>query len=217
MDRMGARESHAGDEFHVLWAVVRALDMLSPQARLRRLVIEGVSPDDQLADAESWLHGVDLTEYLDGENFSKASEVAIAQLKYSERKPNRAWTVARLAEKPSRGQPVIRRLGEAFKAFAEAHGREKVLEKLRVRLIGNQPVSESLRKLLADAKGILGSNPKANDFATMLAGLDKQQGEQIQRLQGAAGLAKREFTDFVRLLDLDNLGSGDRWQQETRI
>jgi hypothetical protein len=214
---MGARESHAGDEFHVLWAVARALDMLSPRAHLRRLVIEGVSPKDQLGDAENWLHGVDLTEYLDGESFSEASEVAIAQLKYSERKPNRTWTVARLAEKPSRGQPVIRRLGEAFKAFSKTHGREEVLGKLRVRLISNQPVSPSLRKLLADARETLGRRPGPSDFATLLDGLDERQEEEVRRLQGAAGLAKREFTDFVRLLDLEYLGSGDRWQQETRI
>jgi len=37
----------------------------------------GVSPKDRLAHAENELHGVDLTEYLDGESFLKASEVAI--------------------------------------------------------------------------------------------------------------------------------------------
>ena len=72
---MGARESNAGDEFHLLWAVRRLLLMLQSNASLRRVVIEGVSPIDPAAKSPSLLSGVDMAEYFDGEGFEQAERV----------------------------------------------------------------------------------------------------------------------------------------------
>jgi hypothetical protein len=40
----GARESNAGDDFHVLWAARRALRLLDLRSGLQRVVMEGVTP-----------------------------------------------------------------------------------------------------------------------------------------------------------------------------
>lgn len=216
-DYGGARESHAGDEFHVLWAVRRALTMLLPNAPLRRLVVEGVSPKDQLDDVEDQLQGVDLTEYFDGAKFEQSSQVVIAQLKYSERKPARRWTVARLAQKPTRGKPVVARLAEAFKAFAKAYPREEVASKLRVRLISNQPLDPTLGTLLETSKARLDDQPSAARLDAVVDGLGSRQTEALERLRAASGLGKRDFADFLLALDLNGLGSGTRWRLEGEI
>ena len=62
----GARESNAGDEFHIMWAMSRALSLLSPNTALELLVVEGLSHSDTRSVAASQLLGVDLTEYFGG-------------------------------------------------------------------------------------------------------------------------------------------------------
>jgi hypothetical protein len=137
----GARESNAGDEFHILWAVQRLLSLLQPSTPLARLVLEGVSPVDDAAKAPALLQGVDLTEYYGGETFGSAERILVTQLKYSQRKPGQPWTPARLARNGSRGQPgVVARLAEAYSAFREGRDRADVLERLRLRLVGPLPV-----------------------------------------------------------------------------
>src|SRR5262249_49035820 len=80
----GARESKAGDYFHVLWAIRRALQLLDPKSGLCRVVMEGLTPLDTSRSEEDFL-GVDLTEYYGGDDFSTAATVITSQLKYSTR------------------------------------------------------------------------------------------------------------------------------------
>lgn len=59
----GARESNAGDDFHILWAMRRAVRLLDPSSDLTRVLVEKVSPQDELrqrADKDLFL-GVDLS------------------------------------------------------------------------------------------------------------------------------------------------------------
>ncbi len=51
----GVRESNAGDDFHILWAARRALDLLKPHSGLTKVLMEGVDPLDHGDDnAPSW-------------------------------------------------------------------------------------------------------------------------------------------------------------------
>src|SRR5439155_7274193 len=110
----GARESGAGDQFHVLWAARKAVALLS-HPELRRVVLEGLTPPDEAIADPHELLGVDLSEYFGGESFETASKVALSQLKYSSRNPTTVWTAARLARPARReGASVVRRLGEQF-------------------------------------------------------------------------------------------------------
>src|SRR3954447_22549056 len=96
----GARESGAGDQFHVLWAARKAAALLS-RSELRRVVLEGLTPPDEAIADPNELLGVDLAEYFAGETFQTAERVVLSQLKYSSRNPEPPWTAARLA-RPTR-------------------------------------------------------------------------------------------------------------------
>jgi hypothetical protein len=217
-DPPGARESSAGDEFHILWAVQRALAMLELNTQLQRVVIEGMSPLDPSSSSPSLLLGADLTEYYGGEYFSNSHEVRVTQLKYSSRNPNRAWTAARLAEAGSRKQSgVLARLAEIFSVVRSNHPRDEVLKKLRLRLVSNQPANPKLLGLKAAVDTVLSARQQPVNLATILNGLKLQQQKDLLRLYAASRLSKRDFTDFLRVLDIDSLGVEDRWRQEARI
>jgi hypothetical protein len=87
--------------------------MLAPDSELQFLVMEGISPIDPASRSPGLLQGADVTEYYGGASFESAQRVAVTQLKYSHRSPDKAWTAARLAQKGPRGQSgVIARLSE---------------------------------------------------------------------------------------------------------
>src|SRR3954454_6276866 len=102
----GARESNAGDDFHVLWATRRVLGLLDPSSDLRLVVMEGLYPAEPEGVDPELLLGVDLTEYYGSDSASDATRVVVSQLKYSHRHPERAWTAARLGT-PNGGRPGV--------------------------------------------------------------------------------------------------------------
>jgi len=114
----GARESGAGDDFHLLWAGRKALSLLLPNTNLKALGIEGPDKEEsEFIDPDGdGLLAVDLAEYFGGEHFASADKVVLSQLKYSTRNPGREWTAARLCQgRDSTGRgSVIRRLAAAL-------------------------------------------------------------------------------------------------------
>src|SRR6266545_4996219 len=89
----GARESNAGDAFHVLWVARRALHLIAPRTSLKLVVMEGVTPTDGIAgDDDDLFLGVDVSEYYEGTDLGSATGVIASQLKYSTRHPDRPWT-----------------------------------------------------------------------------------------------------------------------------
>jgi hypothetical protein len=44
-DALGARASNAGDQFHELWALQQALELLNPASGLSAVTVEGVATD----------------------------------------------------------------------------------------------------------------------------------------------------------------------------
>lgn len=152
----GARESSAGDDFHVLWASRKALRLLVPDTELKAVGVEGPhrSEAECLDPDGDQLLAVDLAEYYGGECFDDAHDVVLSQLKYSTRHPAREWTAARLCEAKggSRQGSVVRRLAQSFKGYYDAYGRETVLERLTIKLVSNRPVSQRVGDALACAK-----------------------------------------------------------------
>jgi hypothetical protein len=150
----GARESNAGDDFHVLWAARRALRLLDPRSDLQRVVMEGVTPLETV-DQEDGFLGVDLAEYFGGDNLAEADRVVTTQLKYSTRHPNQAWTASRQTSDRSSsrvGSSVISRLADIYKTYARRHGRAEVIRKLRIRLVSNQPANKELHAAMDAAQ-----------------------------------------------------------------
>lgn len=213
----GARESGAGDQFHVLWAARKAVALLS-HSELRRVVVEGLTPlDEAVADPRELL-GVDLSEYFGGESFETASKVVLSQLKYSSRNPTTAWTGARLA-RPARkgGASVVRRLGDQLATFLRNHDRVEVLTKLEIRLVSNQPISKRLEDALAAAKAELAARPRQVSFTDLERRLPNAAQTELRRLCEASGLGTRQFSDFLRLLDLRATPADARSIQETKL
>ncbi len=214
----GALESNAGDEFHLLWAVSRCLGMIRPDSHLQRVVIEGVSPVDQTGAPRRAFLAADVTEYYGGEHYDEATEVVVSQLKYSYRNPDMKWTAARLAPKgQAREKTILGKLADTFLEFKSQHRRSSVLDKLRIRLISNRPGHFKLLRLVEECQSLLALRPAPTLNLTVTQSLDETLRSEYQVLFERSGLTQRQFTDFIRVLDFDYLGSADRFEQERRI
>lgn len=221
----GARESNAGDSFHVLWAARQAVQLLAPRAKLRRVVMEGVTPADGVEVDDDLFLGVDLSEYYEGDDFASATAVVVAQLKYSTRHPKRPWSANRLnsanrVRAYGRAQvSVIRRLADIYKGFLGQSSREDVLRKLTIQLVSNQPVADELAATLDTAQAYL--QGVGTETAVSTARLLKEvspRGQAILRgLQERSGLGSSAFTDFLRVLDLSRCGEESRAFQHLRL
>jgi hypothetical protein len=207
----GARESNAGDDFHVLWAARRVLGLLDPKSNLELVAMEELFPYEGEINPKQLL-GVDLTEYFGARDFESANQVVVSQLKYSHRNPHRNWTVARL-NRSSRRPSVTKRLADIYKGLAGLYEREHLLDVLKIRLVSNMPLGARLSRSLAAAQDQLADAPGRLGTATLLAALPDSASEDIGQLQKASGLGSYEFTDFLRILDLD-LGQPSRFEQE---
>ncbi|MEW9860446.1 hypothetical protein [Pseudomonas putida] len=215
----GAVESNAGDDYHVLWACRKALRLLDVHDDLVMVRVEGVSLSDEtaVADPDTFL-GVDLTEYYGSESFESASSVVVAQLKYSQRHPDRPWTAARLCE-PVRGEKtrcVIARLAQAFQGFCENTEHHLVVERLTVKLVSNRPADEALVKAIGAAQAWLADKPVVQ-AAKLLKALEQTDEEIIQRLKEACRLSSPAFCSFLRCLDFSDCNSDGRLWQRLRL
>jgi hypothetical protein len=219
---LGARESNAGDEFHVLWAARRAVQLLNPRSGLCQVEMENVSPVDAdgVDEAGDLFLGVDLTEYYDGKDFFTAAKVITSQLKYSTRHPTKAWTASRLCAVSEKGQAsVIQRLADIYKGFVLKNPRDEVIRKLSIRLVSNQPAAADLPAVLSNAQEVLKAIAVSTQIQTaqLLKQLPAQNHDVIKALQAGTGLTSGEFTDFLRILDLSSCGEEARAFQRLRL
>ena len=217
-DPPGARESNAGDEFHILWGVSLCLRMIRPDSPLHRIVIEDVSPTDRAGSSGRAFLAADITEYYGGDDFEQATEVVLSQLKYSHRNPSRLWTAAQLA--PSGSVPektVLGKLAAAYSEYKRQFGRVATLEKLTIRLTSNRPGHPKLLRLLEECQSCLTSRPRPTLNRTVTDSIDRSLRRSYELLFQRSGLSQREFTDFIRVLNFDSLGSGDRFEHDRRI
>ncbi len=168
--------------------------------------------DESLADSDEDLFlGVDVAEYFGGDTFSSAVRVEVSQLKYSTRHPKQAWTADRLT-RAKRGASVIRRLAAIYQGFIQENSREAVVQKLRIRLISNQPAASNLKEALIAAQEILAQ--ESLNITTLINRLKLEHQKVIKTLSDKAALKKAEVSDFVRVLDLSGCGESPRqWQR----
>ena len=220
--RPGAPESSAGDDFPLLWAARRALWLLHPRAELKGLRLEGPPPEERVEvdPTGDKLLGIDLAEYFGGTRFAEASKVVYSQLKYSTRRPNEAWTAARLAQgkRKKHSGSIIHRLAQVYKAYADTFGRDAVLAKLSIQLVSNRPCEEDLAKVLARAQSRLSNHPEQIRSADLFDVSEKGDVKRLTvLLNGSMVLNSREFTDFLRVLDLSRCGEQSRLDQDIAL
>jgi hypothetical protein len=211
----GARESNAGDDFHILWAARRTVQLLNPRSSLFRVFMEGVSPSDlKVSSDEDLFLGVDLSEYYGGDDFVTSTRIVVSQLKYSTRHPNKYWTVSRLCEAKNKNKTdsVIKRLADIYKGFLASNTRENLIQKLSIRLVSNQPIVNDIQVALQAAQDFLGKQPAQASVQTaiLLAQLSENNENIIKILHEKAGLKSDEFTDFLRVLDFNSFGEESR-------
>ncbi len=184
----GARGSGLGDDFHELWALRRALDMLLPGSDVAAITVEGMLPEDEKGVPSDTWDGVDCTFYHGDETIENATKVVIDQLKYSGSDPNQNWTMSRLTASTAKttNNSVIRKLAKAFSRIDQM--RPALLDDgaLEVRLVSNQPISSAVLEAL----------PKTIENASAR-----------ETLRVASGLGVRAFDRFCTALDFSLCGT----------
>lgn len=210
-----ARESNAGDDFHVLWAARRALALLDASSKLTGISVEGPDPDEAVdldPDGDRLL-GVDLAEYFGGSEFDGANQVILSQLKYSTRRPAARWSTARLCagRKHRFAGSVVHRLAQIVRAYLDRHTREAVLTKLIVRLVSNQPADQQLLTALSEVQDALdGGKPRQLGWLRTRISATSYDLLTSMRHATESTLSSSQFCDFVRILDLSHCGSESR-------
>lgn len=215
-----APESNAGDDFHLLWAARKALELLDPNGTLKALSIEGPAPEDAIIDRDGdQLLGIDLAEYYEGEDFNSSSQVIYSQLKYSTRRAQDSWTASQLCQGKKRGTAgsIVHRLAQVFAAHLKKFDRDTVLSRLRLKLVSNRPISNAFAKALEEAQAALrniSTEVRRNDLFKKLSPIARME---LEKLNRAAGLQSSQFTDFLRVLDVFDCGTGSRLQQNIEL
>ncbi|PYF06403.1 hypothetical protein C8J30_1293 [Rhodobacter viridis] len=81
-DYSGKRGSNAGNDYHELWAALRALELIAPGSDLVQLTVEGVRADDTADMEDSIWDGVDAAFYF-GSYVDTIESIELVQFKYS--------------------------------------------------------------------------------------------------------------------------------------
>lgn len=212
LDFGGARGSNAGDAFHELWAVRRALALIEPGTRLIGLTVEGLVAEDEVgAEPIRWA-GVDCATYTADAAAGEPDSVLVEQLKYSAADPNKAWTLARFVAGKGKGAArrsgkgsVIFRLADAYRGWVDDKGRDP--QSIRLALVTNQPIADDLRNALAEA---------ANGVPQSYADKADDKASPLHKLVHASGLAPAAFETFAGRLDLQG-GADPRYALEDQI
>lgn len=206
----GASESNAGDDFHINWACLRAIDLINPKKNLIQVKLEGLEEEDLRGSDPALFLTADLAEYysdnsdFESINLASVDRVVISQLKYSTRHTTTEWTVARLCEKKGTRiqRSVISRFADTFLGLSEKYGRDEVLKKLRIKLVSNQPISISLITLLKDVNDYLAkNNQSAIQYAQLKSKMADHYLDDLERLKKAtSNLKSSQFVDFLRVI-----------------
>lgn len=208
--------SSAGDDFHVLWAIKKSLELLNfNDASLKAVTIEGFEKNlSKKVDpfGEKFL-GIDLTEYFGGNDFESAESIVISQLKYSTRRVNENFTFSKLYEGKKTNSydgSIIHRLATIFKTFLDECGRDKALAKIKIKLVSNRNINASHLSQITQIQEFLIKNKRALSFNSVLNELPEISKEPFSKLRKASGLNLKDFTDFTRLLDFKDCGTNSR-------
>lgn len=193
----GKRGANAGDEFHELWALRRALATLSARSSVQYVTVEGIAaPAGIDPDAPEW-DGVDCAIY-HGPERDTVDQIEVVQAKYSPSAPTKEWTLARFihsAPGKKRNASVAARLAEAFAGMCRDHPDLAEAGRIAVKLVSNQPASSALA-------GLTSPTPPRADKAAIAK---------------ATGLAGSMLDDFLAALDFSECGSIGRKGIEEQV
>lgn len=206
----GAIASNAGDDFHLIWACKKLLEILKPNSELTAISVEGPTWTDsvQISEEEA-LYSIDLAEYYGGTNFEDANSVVFSQLKYSTYQMGKDWTASILCTKTSKNKDnsIIRRLADTYKKFTSEHASS--IDKLTLKLVSNRKLDISFSESINEAVCVL-NQKECSQTATLLKKLSPEHQTDIEKLYKASNLSSSSFICFLLALNFDDCGTGIR-------
>ena len=185
------RPSRDGDQFHYLWAARRCLLLLSPNASLRAVTIEGASTSelpaaDRVATGEEL---IDVGEYYGSENLEQATLIRYIQLKHSTLRADEAWT-------PSGLENTLTGFAERHKALHQRLRAEDLNGKLEFWFVSNRPINTDFLEAVHDAaEGVL-----------------VRHADDLKKLERFTNLSGTALSAFCKLLHLEGSQEG-LWDQ----
>ena len=216
-----AAESNAGDEFHVLWAMRKSLELLNISADgLKAISVEGLTKiDESRLTSGDVLLGVDLKEYYGGRDFRSAKKVTISQLKYSTRNASKSWTPSQICsgKKHKWKGSIIHKLADIFHEFYVSEKREDVLKKLSIKLVSNRPASKDLEIAIKAAHSKIIGSKKIISLPALLKGSPAKSAAILKTFFLSSGLKIQEFVDFITIFDLADCNSDSRYGLKQKL
>ncbi|AHM61617.1 hypothetical protein D770_16815 [Flammeovirgaceae bacterium 311] len=183
--------------------------------------MEGVATEDtaNLSATDDHFLAADLTEYHGGCHFVEADRVIICQLKYSTRHPDKAWTKGRLRQRKGENNSVIERLAASYQDLIDAgHSRAEIQQKVRLRLISNQPLHHGLKDFWLDTQSaLLAMGPGQINLTQLRDTLHTKHHIELNKFFRRVGFSEVQFTDFFRILDFSDCGVQDRLGQRLSV
>jgi hypothetical protein len=212
VDYKGARGSNAGDDFHALWVLKYALELLDPESNLLKIHVEGVANElssDNVDYQDTW-EGVDYSLYYGSDDSQKFTKLILAQCKYSSATPIKSWTISDFVKKtstknnsdrskPRKNNSIIRKFSKEFQEVNRRFPELINAKKLQIEFVTNRPISTDIKKAL-----------NLQDFTNTKNRTYKNR----QKLLEASELTEEEFDTFSRLLILPEKGKGSRIYRE---
>ena len=207
----GALPSNAGDDFHLLWAAQKILNILKPNSVITAVTVEGPAWQDSVAADldDSKLYAIDLAEYYGGENFQSASKTIFSQLKYSTYMGDTVWTVASLCQSHNqkKDNSIIRRFADAYKEYIGKNTDSE--DKLSIKLVSNRSISDSFKQSIVEAKELLMKN-SYKQTNSLIKKLSEESKPEIKRIYEESNLSSIAFLGFIKMLDFEDCGAASR-------
>lgn len=206
----GAIASNAGDDFHLIWAGKKLLDILKLNSKLTAISVEGPTWADSIEiEDEQKLYSIDLAEYYGGIGFEQANSVIFSQLKYSAYQTDKPWTASGLCAKTSKTKDnsIIHRLADTYNGFNTRFG--DVSEKLTLKLVSNRKLHQEFSAHISECITFL-KEKGYKRTGDLLKNVSPECKKDIEKLQKASGLTSASFIKFLLILDFDDCGTNIR-------
>src|SRR5688500_18482045 len=184
------RPSRDGDQFHYLWAARRCLLLLSPNANLKVVTIEGSSPSeaDEGARITAGEILIDVAEYYGSETIEEATLVRYIQLKHSTLRTLKDWT-------PSELKKTLNGFAMRYSAYLQRYPGD-LDGKLEFCFISNRSISADFLRVIRD----------------VAAGNSYRHTQNLRKLEQFTSLDGKTLVRFCQLLRFEGAEEG-LWDQ----
>lgn len=203
----GAVASNAGDDFHLIWACKKLLQLLKPNSKLQAITVEGPAMEDAaILDDESKMYAIDLAEYYGGKDFDDAEQVVFSQLKYSAYQMEQPWTASNLCASSNKqgNNSIIRRLADTYLGFVQTQ--KNVEQKLVLKLVSNRSLQPNLSTHLNECISTL-KKKRYTRTADLLKAISAECQIDIKKIYEASHLSSTTFIVFLQVLDFQDCGT----------